>query len=85
MIFETRVNGIPCLCEVTHYLPGSPLQITGSGMGDAEPPIHPEFEFRLLDLRQRPAHWLYRYVTPAVEDRLWEEFQMERRAEEYAL
>jgi hypothetical protein len=35
-------------CRVTHYRAPCPLRVTGSGMGDAEPPEQEEFEFCLF-------------------------------------
>ena len=79
MIFKTTVNGIPCQCNVTHYTPYV------HGTWDS-PPEFSEFEFELLDMRSRRAEWLDRYVTQAVEDRLFEEHHIELQAmaREYA-
>lgn len=68
MIFHTRINGIPCQCEVTYYAPALPGSFT-------EPPQPEEFEFRLLDRRGYPARWLDKYITPQSEDRLFQEFK----------
>lgn len=76
MIFSTRVNGIPCKCRVDNYSPGVPMRIYGSGMGDADPPEPPEFEFTILDRTGYEAPWLQKYVTDSVEARLYEEFML---------
>ena len=68
MIFPTRVNGIPCQCEVTHFEPALPGSFT-------EPPQPGEFEFRLLDRRGYTARWLDAHVTPQVEDQLFQAFK----------
>lgn len=83
MIFDTRVNGIPCQCKVLNYSPSIPMRITGSGMGDCDPPEDAEFDFELLDRRDRKATWLDKYITPGVHSQLFEEFLTTRRAEEY--
>ena len=44
MIFTTKINGIPCLCEVTFHQKASPMRVTGTGFGDAEPPEYEEPE-----------------------------------------
>ena len=75
MIFETRVHGIPCQCEVTDYQKAMPMRITGSGFGDCEPPEPEEFEFNLLDRRGRPAPWLEKHLTVADEIRLLGEYK----------
>ncbi len=85
MIFDTRVNGIPCQCNVTFYSPAVPMRITGSGQGDADPPEDSEFDFEILDRRNRKAPWLERYVTPEVVDRLHEEFLFANKAQDYGI
>jgi len=54
MFFETKVDGIPCRCEVESYSPSTPMIITGSGFGDATPPEPEEFCFELLDDQGNP-------------------------------
>lgn len=83
MIFTTRVNGIPCKCEVTSFSPYVPMRITGSGQGDVDPPEEAEFEFNILDRRGREAPWLERYVTPTVIQNLFEEASFMHMAEYY--
>lgn len=83
MIFETRVNRIPCQCKVTHYRPPEPMRVYGPGMADADPPIDAEFEFIILDRKGRPAPWLEKYVGPDDNQRLLEEFHLEVKAEDY--
>lgn len=83
MIFPTTVNGIPCQCRVTHFVPGTPTRIYGFAMEDCDPPEAEEFEFELLDRRGRPAKWLDRYITPAVEDRLSEERRIVELGQDY--
>jgi hypothetical protein len=82
MIFDTKVHGIPCQCEVTHYRSYKPAFIEGPPE-NAEPAIPSEFEYNILDKRGRRALWLEKYLTPADNDRLLNEFQLEVRAEDY--
>jgi hypothetical protein len=84
MIFPTTVNGIPCKCQVTHFLPAVPMKVYGPGMGDADPPEEEEFDFKLLDRRGRRATWLDRYISPSVQGRLSEEAHIMRQAEYFA-
>jgi len=65
--FATRVGGIPCRCEVTHYSP--------EGTATLETPADPEmFEFELLDQRGRRAEWLDKFVDPDLEMDLLQQF-----------
>lgn len=74
MVFDTTVAGIPCQCLVTSYHPAVPMQITGSGFGDAEPPEAEEFEFRIMDRKGYPAPWLERKLDKEDNKRLLKEF-----------
>ncbi len=75
MIFDSRINGIPCKIEVTDYQPYIPMRVTGPGFGDADPPEDEYFEYNVLDRRGRPAPWLERYMNPDVDERLLSEFR----------
>jgi len=83
MIFTTKVNGIPCKCRVDHFVPGVPMRVYGTDMGDADPPEPPEFTYTLLDRSGRPAPWLEKYVTVEVYSRLLEEFEVEMKNDYY--
>lgn len=85
MIFDTRVNGIPCQCQVTAWEPYIPPRITGMGMGDCDPPEEEYFEYVLLDRNGRPAPWLDRYRNADLDDRLRDEFLALRSRELMAL
>lgn len=75
MEFHTKVCGIPCIVKVTSYHKAEPMRIYGSGYGDCDPPEPEEFEFRLLDRKGYPAKWLEAKLTPADEQRIYEDFQ----------
>lgn len=62
MIFDTRVNNIPCQCHVIYYLPP---------IGKHTPA---EFEFTLLDRKGYRAEWLDKYVDDSVIDKLLMEY-----------
>lgn len=83
MIFDTRVNNIPCQCKVLEYSPYVPLRVYGPDINEATPPEGETFDCIILDRRGRKAPWLEKYLTPADSDRLLEEFLLTRRAEEY--
>jgi len=83
MIFETRVAGIPCQCEVLSFTPSVPMRVYGPGMGDADAPESAEFEYQLLDRKGYKADWLQAKVTSKIEDELYEEFLDRRLAERY--
>lgn len=72
--FKTTVAGIPCQCHVTMYSEGLPMRITGTGLGDADPPEPPDFEFDIYDRRGRHAPWLERKLTDDDDERLYHEF-----------
>lgn len=61
MKFNTRVNGIPCICHVIYH--------TSAKYGVPE-----EFEYTLLDRKGYRAEWLDVYVTYDVEQRLLKEY-----------
>jgi hypothetical protein len=75
MIFETKVAGIPCRCQVEMYSAGSPMRITGTGFGDAEPPEPAEFNFVILDRKGYKAIWLEKKLTHEDDRRLMDEFE----------
>lgn len=83
MIFPTRVHGIPCQIQVTHFTPGCPAKTWGppENCHEAEPA---ELDFEVLDRRGRHAAWLERYITPEVESRIAEEHHVMRQAEIFA-
>lgn len=62
MIFETKVNGVPCQCQVIYYT---------KAIGKHTPA---EFEFTLLDRKGYRAEWLDKYVNQNVIDRLLMEY-----------
>lgn len=62
MIFDTRVNNIPCQCHVIYYL---------SPIGKHTPA---EFEFTLLDRKGYRAEWLDKYVDDLVINKLLMEY-----------
>lgn len=73
--FETTVSGIPCYCGVVNYVAAEPMQVTGTGFGDAEPPALEEFEFEILDQYHNRARWLERKLKDGDADRLRREFE----------
>ena len=75
MIFDTKVAGIPCQCQVLYYQAGKPAYIEGppENATEAEPE---EFEYEILDRKGRPAMWLQKKITPADDERLLEEFHV---------
>lgn len=85
MVFATQINGIPCLCRVDFYSPGSPMRITGTGYGDAEPPEYEEFEFTVLDRKGYKAPWLARKLEPCDTSRLMEEAKAAAFADRYGI
>lgn len=72
--FDTKVAGIPCICEVTAYRPAVPDRISGR-WEDAEQGSDSEFEFNILDRRGRRAPWLERKLTDKDHERLEEEWE----------
>lgn len=83
MQFETKVSGIPCVCNVIDYSPYRAMRVTGSGMGDCDPPEYEEFDFEILDRKGYKASWLEKKLKPDDKGRLLEEFHLERTGERY--
>lgn len=83
MIFDTKVAGIPCQCKVESYSPYRPMRVTGSGMGDCDPPEYEEFEFSILDRKGYPAPWLEKKLKREDSERLLEELHIEQTGERY--
>lgn len=75
--FKSNVGGIPCGVLVTYYQPHRPMQITGTGFGDAVAPDLEEFEFSLLDRKGYPASWLERMLNTEDKKRIFKEFKNE--------
>jgi hypothetical protein len=70
--FASRVAGIPCLIEITHYAPGTAAYQRGHP--DEWMPEEPaELEFQVCDQRGRLAPWLQRKLTAVDEDRITEQ------------
>lgn len=82
MIFTTRVHGIPCQCRITHYRTSEPAYLEGSP-DNWTAPVDAEFEFDILDQRGRPAPWLEKYLNDDDTQRLYEEFRLEVKSEDY--
>lgn len=67
--FETSIDGIPCICEVTDYYPGTSYSSTS-----LEPSDDTEFSFTINDRKGYPAKWLEKKLTEQDNDRLFTEF-----------
>ena len=73
---QVRVQGIPCLAEITHYHPGAParrgihdrrtLELVDPG----DPPEPPELSYRLYDRRGYRAEWVEALVDEDDEARI---------------
>ena len=72
MIFETRICGIPCQCEVLMY-----HNDPGRTYGPPENCYPPEFEFeyQILDRKGYRAEWLERKITDSIEADLITEYE----------
>lgn len=80
MRFKTTVAGEECWCVVVDYIPGSPMVITGSGFGDAEPPEEEDFLFYIETLHGVPNDVLINKLTNQDSIRLLAEFKHLRDA-----
>lgn len=69
--FETQVNGIPCICEVEFYYPGTSYRIDSASL---QPNDDPEFEFNIRDRKGYPAQWLENKLTSEDHERIFREF-----------
>jgi hypothetical protein len=73
MIFDTRVNGVPCQCKVLRFdACGFPEDRTGI-----------DFDFKLLDRNGRHAPWLERHLSPEISQQLCDDYQIMFLAEQH--
>lgn len=72
MRFPTKVQGIPCLCEITSHSPYVPAKTWGPPE-NCYPEEGGEIEFELLDRNGRYAQWLHNKLTPEIQARIEEE------------
>ena len=81
MIFDTKIAGIPCQCQVTMARRAIPY--AGDINQAIDPPDSGEFDFRILDRKGYPAPWLETKLASDDHQRLLEEFQLEVMGERY--
>ena len=81
MIFDTKIAGIPCQCQVMVCRNVPPY--SGDINQAIDPPDFGEFDFRILDRTGHPAPWLETKLASDDHQRLLEEFQLEVLGERY--
>lgn len=74
MRFKTEIDGTLCICRVVSHSASTPMEITGWGFGDCEPPDPGEFEYELYHLDDTPAPELEGLVTDDDDERLGREY-----------
>jgi hypothetical protein len=79
MQIETRISGIPCLVELTHYARGRSYLYGPPGDCYDEPE---EIEFKVLDRRGRPAPWLERKMSFKDQGRIEDELLSAAKGQE---
>lgn len=68
---ETRIAGIPCLIEVTHYHRVAPWKGSAySCPSDVDWYGYEEIDWQVCDQRGRPAAWLEKKMTPEDAERI---------------
>ena len=82
MIFSTQVQGIPCQCQVTQFIPARPMKFSRAS-GDFHPPEGCELTFQILDRKGYRARWLEDKIRPDERERLAEEYQAALLADQY--
>lgn len=70
--FASRIAGIPCMIDVTHYREQKPMGRWADSDMDCDG--FTEFEYQVLDRRGRPAPWLERKATKDDEARILAEY-----------
>ena len=70
MIFNSRIQGIPCKIEITDYAPPELKIVTCTTIN---PPDPGELEWIVLDRRGREADWLADKLTKADRQRIDDE------------
>lgn len=82
--FDYKIAGIPCIIEVTHYhaVKGSHSYNAAS---DWDYYGYVEIEYRVLDRKGKPAAWLERKVTDAIDTEIKADIaaRMEASCEDY--
>ncbi len=81
MQFQTKIEGIPCICKVITYFPYTHMKVYKNG--DAAPPEHEDIEYEILDRKGHKADWLSKKLKPEDNHRLLEEFRVELLGERY--
>lgn len=67
MEFESKIQGIPCIIDVTYYTPQIPAT-------HFDPPEGGDFEYNVLDRSGRKAPWLQKKITPSDDERIYKQF-----------
>lgn len=83
-VFSTTVNGVDCLCRVTHYQPYVPAR-TLVPIDDSEEAIPSEFSFEITDTRGTLLPHLTGFAVQDEEtfDRLQDEYEAAVLADKY--
>ena len=68
---DIKIQGIPCIAEVTHYTPADPGCITAAPE-NCWPPEPAEIEYEILDRKGYKAAWLERKATQQDHDEIYE-------------
>jgi hypothetical protein len=76
MQIETRISGIPCMVEVTHYFRQEPHRGSAHTCdSDWDFYGYTDCDFVVLDRRGRPAAWLEKKLTDTDRQRIEREIQ----------
>jgi hypothetical protein len=80
--FTTKVAGIPCICRVTNFTDVISANLDGDP-DNWTPEEGGEFEYDILDKKGYKAKWLEKKLTKEDDERLYSEFKLECRSEEF--
>lgn len=74
MQFNTVIQGVRCKVVVHEHLAGEYLQDPKTLYGRSAPIKMPAFNYSILDMNNKPMHWLRAHITPEDEESLYEDF-----------
>ena len=74
MKFETKISGIPCVCEVHTFIPAKASHRSMAWEDCYEEDAKGLFEYSILDRKGYKARWLEEKITDDDHDRLAGEY-----------
>lgn len=83
MIFESKIQGIPCKVKVIDYYPYRPAARWGKEPNESDPPELEGLEYTILDRKGYKAPWLMKKLTAQDDERILEDYHLQVTGELY--